>query len=430
MSKSTPVKGKIKDAYALQKPDNCSPQRLISLNQCEPVEVKLSAYNTEAIRLFRDLKPESIVLPPAGYHWVQSASKRVSMVKKKTAPDHELETVIYGPEDGKINFLFLQDGVTQSVFSHTKKVRDKDREPIPVTDADYRVKGFNYKKKGDSSLHMRGHCIDDADTMRTGGRRFWSTLDSRNIIPEPPYKYWGTQMRRLAVREYRKEGHGYAQLFHYPDNPLKTSDGTPVPDSSYFNKVEIDPSKPYSTRYTMSDTLHIDWAINYKKKKPKGQKVLEYSKNYETKAAPAVKLWDVNESDRRRRRALSDANKRLLAIQSGKITSVYPDRDSVYASRFISDGEFESVHYGLDAAIWASKQNEGGNALFELKSSLSLGESFWEAGLASNGHRKVLSKNQVASVVGLFKEKAPGFEDPDGDMLDRLNQLSANFELD
>jgi len=416
-----PIKKTVRDQDACDLPDGSSTARELFLENHEPAELKIYALNERSISLFQKLSRKILPILPFGHQWVKSAQGKRSIVKTVAAESRKLEVVAYGPDGDKINYVFLVDGVTWQSFSHTKKGKGPKRD-YPMTDADYRVLGFTYD---DAKSHIRGHCTDHADTIVVRDQQYSSTKDPRNFIPEPHYKYWGCQMRRLLVRDLRKQKKGYMQFVHYPEEVLVTRDGTHVPDYLYFYSVNIDNSAPFSQRYSLSDAYSIDWNIDYMPLRPRAKKVVDLSGDYKTDGAPFVLLWDVAQSDRGTRLQVRNAYKRTRRLDSGAISTLHRSRDSLFAKTACAETEFESSMHRFFAAEESSRANEATLARSELTGGLDYCNDLLEADI----RKGVVKPAQLLSLTGLFRKEAPGFEDSNDRHLDHVSQVFKDLSV-
>ena len=400
--------------------------REIFLAQHSVVSLKVSACYEEAIEKFKVLDEDILPLLPVGYKWVKATNSTNYILKTNLAEDHDLEVIVYGPDGEKINYVFLVDGKTTQSFANTKSKKESkaiDRN-YPMSISDYTVQDFSYKSlnnlasKSISKSHLRGHCIDHADTMFVGAKCYYSTYDPRNYIPETPYKYWGLHMRRLLVNNLRKSSQAYMQFVNYPESSYITKNGTPVPDYVYFYPVSFKCEK-----HSVFSAYNIDWSANYKLQNKDKLDVLSFSSRYKTSNPPLVLIWDSSASDKYCRKSLNIARTKINKIKYSHTTTSNQGRDLCLANRALAEVEFESSWGRFSTAIYSSLQEKGAS---EVKTQLLHGLVTKQSFLDNDQKDKYIYKAQVKKVRSLFKKEASGFSDPDSSMLDHFNSLYPN----
>ena len=339
------IKQKHTEPEALNQPDELSAARELYIGNKKLVELTVEMDKEEAWEVFNAL-PEHILPPlPHGYQWAH-AKDNYSIICNALSPKHNISLILYGPDatQGHINFLCQVDGVTTYSFAHTKPSNEIDRK-YPMKEGDYRVPGYNYTNKK-YKRHVQGHLIDHIDTIHQGSNS--STYDARNYVPEPPQYEWGLGYRRCKVGVLRKQpgGGAYAQYNVYPEHPIKTADGTPVPEDVRFYA--------YSNDYVaQADIVHVKFEEEMQRKK--GVKVLEHAEQFKSSlaAAPVVQTYEAEMSDRDLRREGRKTWKKISQIDEGDIFSRFKNKDRMLFSCVAGDLEFEASSRQLRTGISA-----------------------------------------------------------------------------
>jgi hypothetical protein len=365
------LKHKHTEPEALNQPDKLSAARELYIENKKLVRLTVEMDNEEAWEAFNAL-PDHILPPlPHGYQWVH-ANDNYSIIRNEHSPKHNISLILYGPDPtkGHINFLCQVDGVTTYSFAHTKPSNTIDRK-YPMKEGDYRVPGYDYSNKK-YSRHVQGHLIDHIDSIQQGPSS--STYDARNYVPEPPEYEWGLGVRRCKVSVLRKQrgGGAYAQYNVYPERPMKTKDGTPVPEDVRFYA--------YSNDYVAQPEItHVEFEENMRR--AKGVNVLDNAKKFESAllASPVVKAYDAEMPDRGLRYDGREAWKRMHQIESGDIVSRFEHKDKPLAACEAADLEFDASSRQLRTGILAEADEKMrasylGRSLFAAKKLCDLDE--------------------------------------------------------
>ena len=156
----TPIKKIVQDLKACDLPDQCSTARELFIKKHEPEELEIHALDEKSVTLFQELSEEVLpVVLPFGHQWAKSEEGQRSIIKTVDAESCKLEVVVYGPDRGKINYVFLVDGVNWQSFAHTKQGKGKGlggNKP-PMTLNNYRVVGFDYDEKNKNDHRYRNN---------------------------------------------------------------------------------------------------------------------------------------------------------------------------------------------------------------------------------------------------------------------------------
>lgn len=285
------------------------------------------------------------VLPPLprGHQWIWQAGI-YSIIKDKHAPNHEFTFVLYGPgfdPTPYINFLCLVDNKLAYSLAKTKSNNHPGKCHFPVTGNNFHVLGFDYNQPRMFKNHVRGHAIDHQDTIIRAGFAN-SSMDTRNYLPEPPFRGWGLDFRNKKIKQLRDNGGGYySQINDYDEANIRTVSGIAVPTHIRLNT--------FDANFNQIDIHHVSCTENLTR--PTGIKdtYVEYYKSHKSSSlacAPVVQYYDPIASDRDLRTSC-----RQLFIRSQNIGK------PSYQSRFIA----------RDTAVAAS---EAGNVEFETKDRL------------------------------------------------------------
>lgn len=91
--------------------EGLSSKRELYIENQESAELIYEFHNEEALLLFNKLPEELLPNLPYGYQWVIPTQNQNSytVVKNIQAQEHELRLVIYGPDNGKINYIIMSD---------------------------------------------------------------------------------------------------------------------------------------------------------------------------------------------------------------------------------------------------------------------------------------------------------------------------------
>jgi len=368
-------------AEALGKNDQTSDKREIFIDQHEIVDLRFEFEEERAYQLFNELPEKLLPQLPKGYQWVRSNGK-YGMMRHQDSVEHEMEVLIYGPDDkGLINFICRRDHVSFFSFAHTQDVGAPAQRRYPLTSKAYKVRGFDYTHTK-YKHHIRGHMIDHHDSIL----KTWnSTADIRNYSPEAPIYEWGMGIRRLVTADLRALPHGgvYAQYNSYGLNPLKTANGTPVPDQvrlfTYQCHVKNDAAGKRTTNYLSLDLFHISYAEPLEK--PEQGKILEHAReNYcaDWESAPIIFAYEPEASDRGLRLRGRNIQKQAFRVSNGNAASRFVEHDFYDLSCIAGDYEFEGCSRRLSAGILSHEQNYQVHTVNYCGSSLNYAEKLME----------------------------------------------------
>lgn len=405
---------------ALEKTEETTALRKVYIDRYELADLYIEAELSDSWSIFNSMPKESLPLLPEGYLWVRAEDK-YSVIRERTIPECNLLLVLYGPNANKkkrINFVFQVDGVTTYSFAHTKNSSGPDKRAYPMSSEDFIVPGYDYSRtryKG----HVRGHLIDHQDTIMEHSKVYWSTYDARNYVPEPPEYEWGLGIRRLKVKKLREKGEGraYAQFSRYSDTPLKTANGTPVPEYVYFYAYELTATGGYEVR----EVYNVEWEEDLTR--PKGRKVLEYADSTfvtSPEAAPVVVPYVPESPDRAFRHQGRDAFFKASKIASGDIVSRFPEKDKLFAQCAAGDIELEGSSRKILAGLFAAEEEQRRTSFGYTRRAIEYGEDLTEL----DGKYEIFS--EVAAKSGLsflskVEDTATGTDV--ADLSDRLQKL-------
>ncbi len=367
--------------------------------------------STEALEFFRTLNPVLFPLAPFEYRRFYNNGYYI-LQKHRDAKDQELQVVLYGPHNGKVNFLTLINGVNVQSFAHTRtKTFDPEARSYPMLPRrDYVVRGFDYEAVGKTKYHMPGHCIDHADTLEVGPKASYSTFDRRNYIPEPPKSYWGLYIRNPLSRKIRKAKGGYLQFPYYANVLKKTVDGTFVPAGVFFSEV-------YD--YKVTKTYNVSWSFN--RSLSPSKKGLSLLSNFDSHvlSTPKAPLYDPLASNQTVNVLLENLKQARARFETGDLqTKAHPHIFKTY-DHLLNEFEYLTPFYKLQAALKASKMQDTKRAERHLERALHHGEFLIEL----DDKRTVLEADHANNCYELFKNEAPGFEDKDERQVDRMAKL-------
>ncbi|HBB53550.1 MAG TPA: hypothetical protein DCZ80_06580 [Legionellales bacterium] len=371
-------------AEALEKNEKISDKREIFIDQQKIVDLRFEFEEERAYQLFNELPENLLPQLPKGYQWVRSHGK-YGMMRHQDSVEHQMEVLIYGPDaKGLINFICRRDHVSFFSFAHTQDIGAPVQRRYPLTSKAYKVTGFDYTHTK-FKHHIRGHMIDHHDSIL----RIWnSSSDIRNYTPEAPIYEWGMGIRRLITADLRALAHGgvYAQYNSYELNPLKTANGTPVPEHirlfTYQCNVQINTAGNTTNNYHSLDLFHISYSEPLEK--PARGKVLEHARdNYcsDWESAPIIFAYEQESSDRALRLRGRHIQKQAFRVSNGNAASRFVDQDFYDLSCIAGDYEFEQCSRRLSAGILSHEQNCQVHTVNYCASSLNYAEKLLELDL-------------------------------------------------
>jgi len=369
-----------------------------------PIEYECSV---EARQLFDNLPKLLMPITPFEYKWVFNGAS-YELKRHSEAKEHQIKVVIYGPKNGKINFITQIDGVTSQSFAHTRpKSYDAELRHYPMKPRkDYAVPNFDYEALGRTKYHMPGHCIDHADTLDVGELN--STNDARNYIPEPPKSYWGLYIRNPLVQAIRRRKNAYVQYPYYSQNPLKTFDGTPVPDGIFFSELATDVIK---NTYRVPFTFNRNEFTNIK-----GLKFLPLFDS-EVCSTPKPTLINNVISKSEHHLHLRQMAQNREAFISGNLANKGHSEIVKNFDQHLSEHECFSSNLKFQASIAASSINDSYRANRTLIRSIDHLEFLLNL---DKRNTKLIAEQDYRQCLNLFKNSAPGFEDLDDARKDTL----------
>lgn len=384
-----------------------SEERIVLDKAFIPCDVRFEFYaNAKEMLLTRPL--HLLPLLPSEYKWVKKAGKLPIVMKHRDAANHRLEIVIYGPENNKINYITVVDGNNHFSFAHTKPNSfDPNARRYPMNkERDYSVPGFRYIS---ALFHTPGHCIDHAHTMGVGLLPL-STHDKRNYIPEGPKSYWGLRMRNMLTREFTKNFSDYMQVPYYSETPIKTANGTPVPESIFLSEVNKD---------EIVQIYNVNASQDFETRRGLRARKLLPSFVSDKLSAPVALSYLEDESDKDRLSLIS----RLSAVRTSFEKDILktPSKNLVIRNltERCAEYEFHTPTNKLALACQASLDQRP----LQASRSLKRAEQHLHIIKDFDDGRTLISDEQFKVCRRLFESESPGFEDPHDVQVDFFKSL-------
>ncbi|MDB6095834.1 MAG: hypothetical protein JWM09_112 [Francisellaceae bacterium] len=351
-------------------------------------------------------------ITPFEYKWVYSDNQYI-LKKHQDALDHTIKIVLYGPKEKKVNFLCLIDEINYQSFAHTRaRSFNAEARKYPMFPRkDYVIPEFNYEALGRTKYHMPGHCIDHADTLEIGDKTSYSTFDKRNFIPEPPNSYWGRYIRNPLTKEIRSNQGAYLQFPYYGNNPLKTQDGTLVPEGVFFSELKDN---------QVLKTYNISWDFNRRNSPNKKGKGFLQELNSHVLSTPIATIDNPSQSDREIDSLIRQLNTIRQSYETGALKAHnHPQIVKNYDIR-LAEYEYLSPQFKIDAALKASRREEN------YQSAKIFDRALHQAEFIQNLDEKriLITEEQFEQCKQNLKNQTAGFEDNDERIIDRLEKIN------
>lgn len=393
------------DPSALEIREDTSPKRALYLEQREPAPVVFEMQSEQAWRAFNELPARVLPPLPPGYTWTR-VKNHYAAIRHNLSQVHEILIVLYGPNKEKeINFLCCIDGVTTYSLAHTATEKSM-RRAYPMFSHDFKVPEYDYSKKI-FKKHVRGHLIDHQDTIPEGRKS--STFDARNFVPEPPVNEWGSDFRSSKVSEIRSSLNGgvYVQSNDYGHAPLKTKNGTLVPEKVRFCC--------FDRSYQPEEVYHVSFEENFDK--PSKVQMLAYAKQHlssDLATMPVVVPYVPEQADRVLRCKVKRKVKLEQHITQGFFKPRFPRKDQWSAACSAGDFEFESAGRQLHAGILSSIEQSPASSFFFDRSRTSAEK------LLSIDDKNPFKNKEIVEALHFFANDTQGQYD---DVFDHFLQL-------